>query len=489
MQVFFVTPEAVPCSRAGGLGDISYHLPRALCAMGHQVTVLVPKYNGADKFNPIYRPELDRRIDLSISNRLAQYYDLSLNDGHKLILVGCDDLFARPGIYGNEFGDYDDNAERFIFFSKACLSIIKDIIDPQVPTVVHSHDWPTGLVPMYIKTSKQTFPSLQNAGTVFTYHNLANQGTFPYFDFPMTGLDWSFFNFRGLEFHGQLNLTKAGLLGADIINTVSHKYARETLGQEFGHGLEGVLKERHGHLRSVLNGVDYSLWDPAKDTFIPEKYEPRDLTGKKICRQNLINLFGLQSGPDPIVAMVSRLLSRKGFDLIARAMPSLLAMPLSLVFMGTGEDQYISFLRDTALSNPGRVGLKLAYDPALTHQIMAGADIFLAPSRFEPCGLEQMYALKYGTVPVVRATGGLEDTVSDILADPEKGTGYKFQQYTPEDLVGTLSKAISVFRNPGKWRALMLRGMIKDFSWERAAKDYSTIYREALDLSVEEKVN
>ncbi|MDR2141437.1 MAG: glycogen synthase [Deltaproteobacteria bacterium] len=483
MRIYFVTPEAVPCSRAGGLGDISYHLPRALKALGHEVTVLVPKYNGSEEYELTYRPELDRHIDLSISNRLAQFYELSLPDAHRLVLVGCDDLFARPGIYGNEFGDYDDNAERYIFFSKAVISYLTDELDPDIPTVVHSHDWPTGLVPMYLRLAKQANPRLRNLGAVFTYHNLANQGTFPYYDFTMTGLDWSLFNFRGLEFHGQLNLTKAGLLGADLISTVSHKYARETLGQEFGHGLEGVLRERQSRLLSVLNGVDYSLWDPAKDRLIPANFRADDLTGKKICRDNLTALFGLDPGPDPIVAMVSRLLSRKGFDLVARAMPSLLAMPLRLVFMGTGEDQYISFLRETVRHNPGRVGLKLAYDPALTHQIMAGADIYLAPSRFEPCGLEQMYAMKYGVVPVARATGGLEDTIRDELDYPDQGTGYKFQQYTPEDLVGTLSKAIEVYGQPTKWRELMLRGMRSDFSWDISAISYSAIYEQALDVA------
>jgi starch synthase len=336
---------------------------------------------------------------------------------------------------------------------------------------------------MYLKLARANDPKFQNLGAVFTYHNLANQGTFPYYDFAMTGLDWNLFNFRGLEFHGQLNLTKAGLLGADVITTVSHKYARETLGQEFGHGLEGVLKERQGHLRSVLNGVDYGLWDPDRDRFIPTNYRPEDLAGKKNCRDNLVALFGLNPGPDPIVVMVSRLLSRKGFDLVARAMPALLAMPLRLVFMGAGEDQYISFLRETVRQNPGRVGLKLAYDPALTHQIMAGADIFLAPSRFEPCGLEQMYAMKYGAVPVVRATGGLDDTVQDELEKPGQGTGYKFQHYTPEDLVGALGKAIEVFRQDEKWRALMLRGMRADFSWDLSAVSYAAIYEQALSLA------
>jgi starch synthase len=483
MRIFFVTPEAVPCSRAGGLGDISYHLPRALKALGHEVTVLVPKYNGAEEFDLNYRRELDRNVDLSISNRLAQFYELNLPDAHQIVLIGCDDLFARPGIYGNEFGDYDDNAERYVFFSKAVASYLLETVNPDESTVVHSHDWPTGLVPMYIKTAKPLAPRFKGLGAIFTYHNLANQGTFPYYDFAMTGLDWNLFNFRGLEFHGQLNLTKAGLLGADIISTVSHRYAKETLGQEFGHGLEGVLKERQSRLRSVLNGVDYSLWDPANDRYLSAPYGPEDLSGKKICRDHLTALFGLNPGPDPIVVMVSRLLSRKGFDLVARAMSSLLSRPLRLVFMGAGEDQYISFLKESVRQNPGRVGLKLAYDPALTHQILAGADIFLAPSRFEPCGLEQMYAMKYGAVPVVRATGGLDDTVLDELERPGQGTGYKFRQYTPEDLVGALDVAISAFRREEEWRGLMLRGMRADFSWDLSAVSYSTIYEQALDLA------
>ncbi|MDR1607046.1 MAG: glycogen synthase [Deltaproteobacteria bacterium] len=485
MRIFFVTPEAVPCSRAGGLGDISYHLPRALWALGHEVTVVVPKYNYPEEGQLKLLPEFDRRVDLSISNRLAQFYELNLPDAHRLILVGCDELFDRPGIYGNEFGDYDDNAERYIFFSKAANSLLLDLIDPEIPTVVHSHDWPTGLVSLFLKLARAANPKLRQLATIFTYHNLANQGVFPYWDFTMTGLDWSLFNYRSLEFHGQLNLTKAGLLGADIISTVSHKYARETLGQEFGHGLEGVLKERQAVLRNVLNGVDYTLWDPATDPFIPAKFGPEDLSGKKRCRENLANLFGLKPGPEPIVAMVSRLLSRKGFDLIARAMPSLLTMPLRLVFMGTGEDQHISFLRETARQHPGQVGLKLAYDPALTHQILAGADIFLAPSRFEPCGLEQMYAMKYGSVPVARATGGLEDTILDELENPGQGTGFKFQRYTPDDLAQALNEAILAYKNPEVWTGLMTRGMWNDFSWEISANAYISVYEEALALAKE----
>ncbi|MDR2460558.1 MAG: glycogen synthase [Deltaproteobacteria bacterium] len=485
MRVFFITPEAMPTSRAGGLGDVSYHLPRALTDLGHDVTVFVPKYRGAEDFPLKHLAHLSRTVDLSISRRTADFYELQLEGAHKMILLSSDDLFDRPGIYGNEFGDYDDNAERFIFFSKAVFSVLTEFIKTDEPTVIHAHDWAAGLVLMYDKVYNNYHPNLHKTGSIFTYHNLSNQGTFPYYDFTMTGLDWSHFTFQGLEFHGQLNLTKAGIIGAMLISTVSHKYARETLGPELGNGLEGLLKERRKDLRSVLHGVDYKLWDPQIDAFTPAHYNIDDLSGKAVCRQHLSKLFGLEESELPIVVMISRLLSRKGLDLVARAMGDLLALPVKLLFMGTGEDQYISFLRDAAERNPGRVGLKLAHDPPLNHQILAGGDIFLCPSRFEPCGLEQLYALKYGTVPLVRATGGLDDTVMDELTHPGKGTGYKFSDYTPEALVSTLSKAILDFRDRSSWVELMRRGMREDFSWVRAAQAYEEIYQQALAIAAE----
>jgi starch synthase len=493
MRIFFVTPEAVPCSRVGGLGDVLYHLPRKLHLMGHRVTVLVPRHRMAEERPSEELPGLAREIDLSISRRSASYELIRLPEAHDVIAVRCDDLFDRPGVYGNEFGDYDDNAERFIFFSKAAFEAIRDIAAreaaeasgkspeaPPAPVVVHAHDWPTGLVPMYFKVAGRTDPLMKAVGTVYTYHNLANQGTFPYFDFAMTGLDWSHFTYRGLEYHGQLNLTKAGLLGAHIISTVSHRYARETLGPELGRGLEGVLKERRRDIRSVLHGVDQDLWDPATDRHLRANYDASDLTGKAACRSELADLFGLDHGDWPLVAVVSRFLARKGLDLITRAMPRLLELPMRLVLMGTGDDHFLSALGQSARANPGRIGLKLSYDPALTHLIMAGADILLVPSRFEPCGLEQLYALKYGTVPVVRATGGLDDTVVDELTMGGRGTGFKFADYTPEALVEALRTAIDHFGDRTLWRAMTARAMAEDNSWDRAAAAYAEIYQQAL---------
>ncbi|MDR3204323.1 MAG: glycogen synthase [Deltaproteobacteria bacterium] len=480
MRIFFVTPEAVPCSRAGGLGDIAYHLPKTLTLRGHQVTVLVPKHRLADDYPLQPLKELNREIDLSISSRRAEYYELDLPGAHNLILVDCLDFFDRPGVYGNEFGDYDDNAERFVFFSKAAFEAIKTLTRHGNETVVHSHDWPTGLVPMYFKVFGKDNPSLNRVGTIFTYHNLANQGTFPYFDFAMTGLDWSYFTFQGLEFHGLMNLTKAGLLGARFITTVSHRYARETLSAALGQGLEGVLKERRQDLRSVIHGVDYDLWDPAIDRFLPASYSRRDILGKTVNRENVISIFGLTPGPEAIVAVVSRLLVRKGCDLLAQALPELMKMPLKLIILGTGDDHFISFFREAAQANPGRLGLKLSYDPPLSHQIMAGADMLLAPSKFEPCGLEQLYALKYGTVPVVRATGGLDDTVTDELSHPGGGTGFKFIDYSPEALLSALLTALEHFAQPESWRRLMIRCMREDYSWDRAAAAYEEIYSQSL---------
>ena len=485
MQVFFITPEAVPCSRAGGLGDVSYFLPGALAEMGHDVTVIVPKYRGAEDFALERLESLTRTVDLSISRRQAVFFELKIARGHRIVLVDCPELFDRSGIYGNEFGDYDDNAERFIFFSKAAFSILADLADEKQLTLVHAHDWPSGLVPMFVKVYSGLRESLRGAGTVFTYHNLENQGTFPYWDFTMTGLDWSHFTFKGLEFHGQLNLTKAGLIGAGLISTVSHRYARETLSPELGKGLEGLLKERHRNIRSVLHGVDYKIWDPARDALIRKNYSLDALSGKAECRSHLLRLFGLPDDGLPLAAVISRLLPRKGLDLIMKAMPAMLELPMKFIFIGTGEDQYISFLLETSAANPGRVGLKLSYDPPLMHHILSGADIFLNPSRFEPCGLEQLYSLKYGAVPVVRATGGLDDTVPDDLAHPDRGTGFKFSDYTPEALIGALTTVLRRFPERPGWESLMRRGMLEDFSWERSAAAYEEIYSQALGIAGE----
>ena len=485
MQIIFITPEAVPFSRVGGLGDVSFQLPRALARQGHEVTVVVPKHRGSDKMTLTEIPEWKAEIDLSLSRREARFYKGDTGDIHSAVLVGCEDLFDRSGPYGNEFGDYDDNAERFIFFSRAALLAAGQLARPDMEVIIHCHDWPTGLVPMCLKSWRGAFPSLSRAGTVFTYHNLASQGLFVHYDFAMTGLDWSLFTYEGLEFHGRMNLTKAGLLAADVITTVSRKYAQESLTPAIGMGLEGVLLSRQNDIVPVQNGVDYAQWDPATDRMIAANYSEKDLSGKEGCRLNLSRLFGFDNPELPTVSMVCRLLPRKGLDLIVKALDRMMELPIDVAFMGLGEIHYQEFLQEAALRWPGRLGYKRANDLVMTHHILSGSDIFIMPSRFEPCGLEQLYALRYGAVPVVRGTGGLDDTVEDVVTNPTSGTGYKFFDYTPEAFIEALDRAVRDYDDRSRWQATVRRGMEKNYSWDLSAANYAEVYAQALEIAGE----
>ncbi|UQZ90354.1 glycogen synthase [Deltaproteobacteria bacterium Smac51] len=483
MQIIFITPEAIPFSRVGGLGDVSFYLPRALARHGHKVTVVVPKHRGSDKMPLTEIPEWRCEIDLSLSRREASFYRGQTGEAHDAILIGCDDLFNRPGLYGNEFGDYDDNAERFIFFSRAALLAAGKLAAPGEEVIIHCHDWASGLVPMCLKSWRGAFPTLKKAGSIFTYHNLASQGLFLHYDFAMTGLDWSLFTHEGMEFHGRMNLTKAGLLAADLITTVSRKYAQESLTPAIGMGLEGVLLSRSDDIVAVQNGVDYGQWDPASDRHIAANYSENNLEGKQECRRHLATLFGFKDPSLPTVAMVCRLLSRKGLDIIVKALDRMMDMPINLAFMGLGENHYQEFLQEAAIRWPGRLGYKRANDLVMIHHILAGADIFMMPSRFEPCGLEQLYALRYGTVPVVRSTGGLDDTVIDVQTNPDEGTGYKFNDYSPEAFLEVLKSAVADFGRPELWRGVMRRAMEQNFSWDISASRYEDVYRRALDIA------
>ena len=480
MQIIFVTPEAMPFSRAGGLADVSFYLPRSLAGLGHQVTVVSPKHRGAEALKLEELPSWRAEIDLSLSRREARFYQFEVGPGHDAVLVGCDDLFDRPGVYGNEFGDYDDNAERFVFFSRAALLAAGRLARPEREVVVHCHDWTAGLVPMGLKIWRGSYPNLARSGTVFTYHNLANQGLFLHYDFALTGLDWNLFTSDGLEFHGRLNLTKAGLLGADLITTVSRQYALETLTPILGLGLEGVLKTLQDRIIAVPNGVDYVQWDPAADARLVAGYSRDDLAGKEKCRLDLAEIFGFTDSRRPMISMVCRLLPRKGLDILVKALDRLMEMPVNLALMGLGETRYQDYLAEAAERYPGRLSYKRAYDQGLLHNIMAGSDIFIMPSRFEPGGLEQLYALRYGAVPVVRGTGGLDDTVVDVAANPRTGTGYKFHEYSAEAFLAALAAAVRDYGDKELWAGLIRRGMEVNYSWDIAASLYEAVYSRAL---------
>ena len=486
MNVLFISPEVFPFARAGGLGDVSYYLPRALVDRGHRLWVITPKYRHAEEAGyELTEREESVRVSLPGGEKIGRIFSVVTEKDVEIFFIGCDDLYNREGLYGNEFGDYEDNAERFIFFNRAAMEVVKAF--GLRPDVIHCHDWPSGMIPVYTKTLYKTLPGAGAAATLFTFHNLGSQGIFWHYDYAMTGLDWEYFTPEGLEFHGQLNMTKAGLVAADLINTVSRKYALEVLTPEFAFGLEGVLAARKKDTYAVLNGVDYTVWDPETDPLLAASYSAETLLLKEKCRDELAQSFNLAQDDRPILAVISRLLDRKGFDLIKAGLDQILDLPLKMVIMGMGEDKYHVLLHDLAASHPNRVGVNIAYDKDMAHRLIAGADIFLMPSRYEPCGLEQLYALKYGTVPVVRATGGLDDTVVDVGLDPNQGTGFKFEDYTPQALIDALAAAVKMFSDKPAWQAMMRRGMACDFSWSRAAEEYEDLYRKAVQSAPSKK--
>lgn len=480
MDILLVSPEVIPFARSGGLSDVSFYLARSLAERGHSVRIITPKYRLTDQagypMTPLGGPVA---IQLSRQEKQVQFFRTTHESGVEIMFVGCDDLFDREGIYGNEFGDYEDNAERFILFCRAVLECIK--LAGVRHDIIHCHNWQTGLVPVYMKTLYEGLAEIENAASIFTFHNLGDQGIFEQYDFAYTGLGWEYFTPEALEFKGKLNMAKAGLIFADTISTVSHTYAAEVLEPEFAFGLESVVKARKADLYSVLNGVDYQVWDPASDIYLTQNYSPDDLSAKQKCSIQIAQTFDLDEDDTPIAAVISSLVDRKGLDIITQAMDRLIGLGARLIVQGRGEDQYYVALKDFASKYPKRIGISLDYEKSLAHKILAGADIFMMPSRFEPCGLEQLYSLKYGTVPLVRATGGLDDTIIDNNEMPGHGTGFKFKEYTSEALLEAMSRAVKMYKDKEAWTAMMINGMNQDYSWTKAASKYEKLYRTALE--------
>jgi starch synthase len=346
--------------------------------------------------------------------------------------------------------------------------------------VLHCHDWQAALAPVYLKTLYADQDPFSSSASVFTVHNLGYQGLFWNHDLPLTGLGWDLFTPQGLEFYGKVNLMKGGLVFADLLSTVSATYSREIQKEEYGHGLEGVLHERREDLFGIVNGVDYEEWNPATDRWIAANYTGEDLSGKAACRQDLLAEFGLSEGGGPLVGIIGRLTVQKGFDLIEQAGDWLATQPLRLVILGSGERRYEEAVVELGRKYPGRVAIRVAYDNTLAHKIEAGADAFLMPSRYEPCGLNQIYSLKYGTVPIVRNTGGLADTVVDADLHPEDGNGFVFHEYDSGELKDAISRALAAFADRPRWERIVRRGMEMDFSWEASARQYIDLYGKAL---------
>lgn len=486
MLILYLAPEVWPYKRVGGLAEVARELPLALGALGHTVAVITPKPRlDPQKEAGLQRVDVTLEVPVSWKRHQAQVFSQPSGPGVTNYLIGHEHLFDREGLYGNAFGDYEDNAERFIFYSRACLELAK-VMGWHVD-ILHANDWTTGLVPAYLHSLYAQEPLFAKTGSLMTIHNLGKQGLFWHYDMPLTGLGWEYFTPEAIEFYGQINFLKAGLVFADMISTVSPHYAEEILTPEMGFGLEGVLRKRRDRLTAVINGLDYEAWNPATDRLLAANYSVDNPDPKAVCRQKLARHFNLEAGSHrPLIAVVGRLVDRKGLDLISAAMEQLFTLGLDVVVMGFGEDHYHARLKELERQHPGRLGVHVGYEMELAHRIMAGADMLLMPSRYEPCGLHQMQAMRYGTVPVVRATGGLDDTVVNHYAG-RPGTGFKFEPYEVPAMLEAVQKALAAFNNPQEWRGIMQRCMAQDFSWQAAAPLYVEIYQKALEYAAQRR--
>ncbi len=492
-HVVLAASEIVGFAKTGGLADVMGSLPPALARRGHQCTLFLPLYHSV-RLSGIPVIPTPHKLSIPIGNRMVPAYlwRATLPESDVTVfLVDQPDYFDRDrqnegrGLYqftlpGGEKRDYPDNCERFVFFSRAVLQAIQAL--ELQPGIIHANDWQTGLIPVYLREELRQKPAFQNTKAVFTIHNIAYQGVFWHWDMLLTGLDWRLFNPKQLEFYGQLNFLKAGVIFADLVSTVSPTYAREIQSAAYGCGLEGVLAERREHLFGIVNGVDYRVWNPATDRHLFATFTPENVTDcKPLCKLALQSKFGLAAeSRAPLLGVVARLTPQKGIDLICAAAESLLELGIQLVVLGEGDVQYHNMLLELGRRYPQRVGVHLGFDEPLAHQIEAGSDIFLMPSLYEPSGLNQLYSLKYGTVPVVRATGGLADTIIDFnpsTLSAGLATGFTFTPYSADALRHAVERALNLYRHePKTWLQLMLNGMRQDWSWDRVALEYERLY-------------
>ncbi|HYQ80131.1 MAG TPA: glycogen synthase GlgA [Anaeromyxobacteraceae bacterium] len=475
MDILYVASEVAPFSKSGGLGDVSQALPQALAARGHRLAVVTPRYGSID-------PQRHRlaRLDVQLEVRGERAGLWRAPGAVPVFLLEHQRWFgSRPGLYGERGADYPDNAQRFAFLSRAALEVPAAV--GLSPRIVHLHDWQTALGAWLLRFERAGDPRLAGARCVFTIHNLAYQGMFPKEMLVEVGLPWEVFTFEAMEFHDQLNFMKAGLVYADALTTVSPNYAREILTVEGGQGLDSVLRMRRRDLVGILNGIDALQWDPSRDPHLPARYGPGDLSGKAACKTALQREMGLPARARvPLIGVIGRLAEQKGVDLLLEALPEILVMDVQVAVLGSGRPDWEEALSRTARERPGRLGVRIGFDEGLAHRIEAGADLFLMPSRFEPCGLNQLYSLRYGTAPVVRAVGGLEDTVEDYDG-ARRGTGFKFREYQARAMMTALRRALDVWRDGRAWRGLVERGMAQDFSWDRSAAGYEALYRRVIE--------
>jgi len=477
--VLFCASEVSPYAKTGGLADVAGALPAALQGLGCDVRIFMPLYRAVrEQEHPLTPLARNLSVPVGVHDYTVHLWESRTAAGVPVYFLEKDEFFDRGFLYGTPTtGDYEDNAERFVTFCRSAYLLCNRL--NWYPSVFHLHDWQTGLAAAYLDRLRRRDSNFAHSGALFTIHNLAYQGIFPAVHFGLTGLPAEAFSPQGMEFWGNCNFLKAGLVYSDILTTVSRGYSLEIQTAALGHGLDGVLRERRDRLHGILNGIDTEAWNPETDPLIPCRYSATDLSGKRRCKKELIAELGLpaESRETPLLSMISRLAGQKGFDLIEDIMNDLMELPLSLVILGTGDALIERRLKEFANLYPEKLRMLACFDESLAHRIEAASDIFLMPSRYEPCGLNQMYSLRYGTVPVVHATGGLDDSVIDVMEHPESGTGFKFREYRASNLLETVSAALAFHREKEKWTAMQRRGMSQDFSWTRSAGEYLDLYR------------
>jgi starch synthase len=487
INILFVSSEVDPFAKTGGLADVSSALPKAIKEQGHEIRIMMPRYRFISerkfKLHDIIRLK-DIPIPVGNDNPLGNVkssFISSVKEKVQVYFLDNEKFYGRDGVYQSPTSkkDYKDNDERFIFFCRGVLETLKRL--GWQPDIIHCNDWQTGLIPAYLKTIYLDDPLLRNVKTIFTIHNMAYQGAFPFESFGQSGLPKEVFKPDSVEAYGKFNFLKAGLVFSDTITTVSEKYSHEICASdEFGAGLSGVLHTRKKDLRGILNGIDYSIWNPLSDPHIYRKYDIKSIDAKVENKRALVTKFGLAFNEStPVVGGISRLVEQKGFDLVLECLEELMKQNVQFVLLGSGEPELEKQFDKLQKRFPSQMGITFGYDEELAHLIEAGSDLFLMPSRYEPCGLNQMYSMRYGTIPVVRATGGLDDTVEDYGGNG-KGTGFKFERYDSKELLKAILRAIKVYHQSEEWKKLMKNGMSKDFSWEHSASKYINLYKDLL---------
>jgi starch synthase len=475
LNILFLASEAVPFAKTGGLADVAGSLPVALKRLGINVRMAIPFYRTVKEAGFETRPVFDDlRVTMGGKILSCRILETETPDKVPVYLVDRPSFYDRSSIYGEGSLDYGDNLDRFSFFSHAALTTARKL--SYRPEIIHCHDWQTGLVPALLKGPFREM----GASSVFTIHNIGYKGLFQEREWDATGLLWrDFFHIEGLEYWGLISLLKSGIVYCDALTTVSPTYAREIQQPEYGMGMDGILRSRNAFLHGILNGADYTFWNPSTDPHIPFHYNHEDMGGKKACKEALLKEMNFEAdmAGRPLLAIISRLDNQKGFDLLLPIIDSLFAMGVGLVVLGSGDGRIEWQLQEAEKRHSGRIKSYAGFNEPLAHRILAGADLFLNPSRYEPCGLTQIYALRYGTVPVVRGTGGLEDTVHQFDYESGRGTGFKFYSYDNHAFFGALREAVAVYYNSAMWKRIQINGMRADYSWDRPARAYLKLYQ------------